>query len=443
MSEKIYAFLLRLYPAAFREAYSYDALQLIRDRAHYERGFMAKLRLWLDLLTDVANSIHRGFDAPQVELAGDIPSFHLLDTGSPRRGAVLLGTLLSVATLSVIPLSVGPSSTRHFSRAAFQIAGQPDMSPRNPQVAPAASDTHGGAVDRTERQRVVHTAAEYLRRYYIDPAVSQKVADALFAHQKRGDYESVKDGAAFADLLTKHIREASGDPHLDLVYSQRPLPSGPPPRSITNSAAYTKAMQQENCTFETVSTLRHNIGYLKLNAFADVSACQSTATAAMATLNNADALVIDLRDNRGGFGSMVSFLASYLFDHPEYLFSPRENPTRESWTRSPVPGSKFPGKPVYVLTSGKTASAAEAFTYNLKMLKRATLVGETTRGAAHAAIFHPIDEHFGMGILETKAVNPYADKDWEGTGIEPDIKVPVSDALETAVKHAEARLGKK
>src|SRR4051812_34928553 len=107
MSEKIYAFLLRLYPAAFRDAYSDDALQLVRDRAHDERGFIAKLRLWLDLLSDLAVSLQRGFDAPHVELAGGIPSFHLLDAGSPSRGAFLVGTVLSLATLAVIPLSVG------------------------------------------------------------------------------------------------------------------------------------------------------------------------------------------------------------------------------------------------------------------------------------------------------------------------------------------------
>jgi C-terminal processing protease CtpA/Prc len=41
--------------------------------------------------------------------------------------------------------------------------------------------------------------------------------------------------------------------------------------------------------------------------------------AAMASLNDADALIFDLRDNTGGFESMVSLLASYLFDHPEYM----------------------------------------------------------------------------------------------------------------------------
>jgi C-terminal processing protease CtpA/Prc len=96
-----------------------------------------------------------------------------------------------------------------------------------------------------------------------------------------------------------------------------------------------------------------------------------------------------------------------------------------------------------VLTSNRTASAAEHFTYNLKMLKRATLVGETTRGATHAAVFYRIDDHFGMGIYEVKPINPYSTRDWEGTGIEPDVKVNAADALEAAVKLAESKLQNK
>ena len=106
-------------------------------------------------------------------------------------------------------------------------------------------------------------------------------------------------------------------------------------------------------------------------------------------------------------------------------------------------GNRLADKAVYVLTSGETASAAEQFCYNLKMLKRATLVGETTRGSAHAGVFHRIDDHFGMGIPEVQAKNPYGKNDWEGVGVEPDVKVNAADALETAEKLAERRLGRK
>jgi C-terminal processing protease CtpA/Prc len=139
---------------------------------------------------------------------------------------------------------------------------------------------------------------------------------------------------------------------------------------------------------------------------------------------------------------MVAFIAAYLFDHPEYLYNPRENTTEQSWTQSPVPGNRLADKPVYVLTSARTASGAEQFSYDLKMLKRATLVGETTRGSAHSGVFHRIDSHFGMGIPETKSINPFSKRDWEGTGVEPDVKVNAPDALARAKRLVESKSAK-
>lgn len=140
---------------------------------------------------------------------------------------------------------------------------------------------------------------------------------------------------------------------------------------------------------------------------------------------------------------MVLLIAAYLFDHPEYMYNPRENTTEDCWTHSPVPGSRLAGKPVYLLTSARTFSGAEQFSYDLKMLKRAKLVGETTGGATDVGIFHRIDDHFGIGIRETRAVNPYSEPDWAGIGVEPDVKVRAADALEKAVKLAESKRPKK
>jgi C-terminal processing protease CtpA/Prc len=251
------------------------------------------------------------------------------------------------------------------------------------------------------------------------------------------------DGAAFADLLTSQMRDVSHDRHLIVVYSKAATPDRPPGSTPEGLARYRKAMEQSNCTFEKVEILPHNIGYLKLNSFPDPSVCQPTATAAMASLNHADAIIFDLRDNRGGFPSMVALIAAYLFDHPEYWYNPRENTTEHSWTPSPVPGNRLADKPVYVLTSAKTLSGAEQFSYDLKMLKRAMLVGETTGGAAHAGTYHRIDDHFGMGITETRAINPFSKNDWDGTGVEPDVKVKAADALERAEELAGRKLRKK
>jgi C-terminal processing protease CtpA/Prc len=289
----------------------------------------------------------------------------------------------------------------------------------------------------------MNAVIDNLRQHYIDPQVARKMADALLAHNKNGDDDAVTDGRAFADLLTRQMREVSHDMHLEVVYSQSPLPDLLTEPSPEDLARYRKELEQDNCTFKKVEILPNSIGYLKLNAFPEPSMCQATARAAMASLNHADAIIFDLRDNRGGEPAMTALMAAYLFDHPEYWYNPRENTTEQSWTLSPVPANRLADKPVYVLTSARTFSGAEQFCYDLKMLKRATLVGEKTGGAAHAGLFHRIDDHFGIGIPETKAINPFSKTDWAETGVEPDVKVKAADALETAKKLAESKLQRK
>jgi hypothetical protein len=479
MSEKIYAWLLRLYPSHFRQAYGDDALQLFRDRARDEQGFFLRARLWIDLLADLAISLPREYRASQPALTRTLarkpwdgtPSFQVLEDEYPRFGALLFGSVLAVAAIAGFSVTLSHVEAYRLPRAAAVKAGRAEHAGSSPSQSPVAQPS-GEAVrasglpsaqnaslvapsprvragvddtrlDAAERHRVVNAVAANLKAHYVDPEIAGKMADALLAHEKSGDDASATTGDVFAKLLTTQLREVSADMHLVVVYSRAPLPArplGPTPEVL---ARYRNALQENNCTFKKVEILPHDIGYLKLDSFPDPAICQSTATAAMGALNHADALIFDLRDNGGGYSEMVSLLAAYLFDHPEYMYDPRISPAQQSWTQSPVPGNRLADKPVYVLTSASTVSAAEQFTYDLKMLKRVTLVGETTRGSAHAGVFHRIDDHFGMGIPEARAVNPYSKTDREGTGVGPDVKVNAADALKTAEKLAESKLRKK
>ena len=507
MSDKVYSWLLRLYPSHFRQAYGEEARQLFRDRARAEKGFLPAVRLWLDLLVDLAISVPREYryGQPQVQAATRqpveaSPSFHVLEVEPPRFGALFLGGLFSlVALYGISVLFSHPGEYRRdgasFSQRQTQVDARP--SPSGPAVSHAAttaykrvaasgqpvdarlradasnpSDSQSKAplpvgqtgspqeqvaqlmpqsanhsinrvaeevkLDAAERQLVLNTVIKNLKEHYFDPEVARKATNELLGHQH--DYDGVLEGGTFARLLTGLIREVSHDRHLEVVYSQSRLPAQPLTPTPEALARYQQRLQQENCTFEKVAILPHNVGYLKLNSFPEPSICRQTAMAAMAALNHAKAIIFDLRDNGGGFAPMVSFIAAYLFDHPEYLYDPRVSPTQRSWTRSPVPGNQLADKPVYVLTSTSTVSAAEQFCYDLKMLKRATFVGERTRGSAHAGIWYRIDDHFGMGIPETRPVNPFSKTDWEGTGVEPDVKVKAADALVTAEKLAERKM---
>jgi hypothetical protein len=482
MSEKLYVLLLGLYPSRFREAYGDEAIQLFRDRLRDERGFLARVRLWSDLFADLIVSLPREYHYLRPSPAGvssrqplvGVPCFDVLEGGSPRPGALCLGTVLSVTVLTAISIlmswaasngsmhgtmlrdiapavmkssAFGSLDTRYARSRAGESGGSRRGAPGGWQpmgqnaggqtAAAASSDT---TLDAAERQRVIDDAVANLKQYYFDHNVAQKTAEALLAHEKNGDDNAVTQGAAFAALLTAQMRDASSDMHLAMEYSQNPLPSGPPVQTPEGMARFRDAMLRQHCMIRKVEILPHDIGYLKLDFFPDDSICGADIREAMASLNHADAIIFDMRDNSGGFPDTVSLVASYLFDHPVYMYGPRGAPTVDSWTRSPVAGNNLADKPAYVLTSRTTWSGAEQFSYDLKMLKRATLVGETTRGGAHAGVFHRIDDHFGMGIPEERSINPYGKTDWEGVGVTPDVKVKAADALDTAVKLADAKL---
>lgn len=292
-------------------------------------------------------------------------------------------------------------------------------------------------IDGAERARAIEGAIANLNEYYVFPETAKKMADAVRARLQRGEYDSVSNGDTFASLLTQHFQDVSHDKHLRVNFSPAKLPDRPPGANPDAAAAYRKEMERVHCGFSPVQRLAGNVGYLKFNFFADPDICGSTASAAMDSLAGVSALIIDLRENGGGDPKMVAYMCSYLFSKPTHLndlWERKGNKTTEYWTLPDVPGKRFDTIPVYLLTSKRTFSGAEEFSYNLQNLKRATIVGETTGGGAHPVSGHRVDEHFMIGVPFARAINPISKTNWEGVGVEPEVKVPAADALATAQK---------
>jgi len=343
-----------------------------------------------------------------------------------------MGFLASLTLLGALPLGFGGSGSG--GKWNFPRLPLAQVTPPQAESQPASDGPVVRTIDAAVRHHVIQEIAANLKDHYFDAATAKKMAEALQANESSGAYNTITDSRDFATLLTRQLRKTSQDLHLEVLFSERPLPNGPPPPPSVEAQERFKAdMLRQNCSFEQVQMLKDKVGYLKFNFFTDPAACKETAQAAMAALNDSQSVILDLRDNRGGFPDMVMLIASYFFDHPEYMYNPRENTTEQSWTRSPVPGSKLADKPLYLLTSSGTISGAEHFSYNLKMLKRATLVGETTGGSAHSGVLYRIGDHFGIAVREARPVNPYSKADWEGVGVEPDVKVKAADALTTAL----------
>jgi C-terminal processing protease CtpA/Prc len=193
-----------------------------------------------------------------------------------------------------------------------------------------------------------------------------------------------------------------------------------------------------NYGFFRVERLPGNVAYLDLRVFIDTNEGSSdTATAAMNFLAHTDALIIDLRQNRGGFPTMIQLLCSYLFGSEPVLlntFAFRAGGRHEEWWTLPdVPGTRYgEQKPVYVLTSAETFSAGEEFAYDLQARRRATIVGEVTGGGANPGAMVPLSHGFAAFIPFGRAVNPVTGTNWEGVGVKPDVPVPATEALRTA-----------
>ena len=293
-------------------------------------------------------------------------------------------------------------------------------------------------LDAAGRKRVIDAVARLLETSYVFPDVAKKMANTLRTKERHDEYKAIVDGPVFAVRLSDDLRDVSRDPHLEVRFSPVTQPPQNPAKDAEPDSNRSRELMAANCGFEKAEHLAPNIGYVKLNEFAPPEICASTAAAAMNFVADSDTLIIDLRDNHGG-GAMVQFIASYLFDEPTHLddiYWREDNATQEAWTLPYVPGKKFIGKPVFVLTSKQTFSAAEDFCYALKNLKRATLIGETTGGGAHPGGPHRIDDHFSIWVPSGRSVSPITKTDWEGTGVEPDIKVKADEALKEALRRA-------
>jgi retinol-binding protein 3 len=281
-----------------------------------------------------------------------------------------------------------------------------------------------------------------LREAYVFPYVAVKMEKAVRDRAAKGEYDRITDGNEFAKKLTDDLRAVSKDKHLSIhamadgVPDQAVNPTPTPEQRATMRANAARV----NFGFEKVERLQGNVGYIDIRGFTSPEVGAETATAAMNFIANSDALIVDLRRNGGGEPAMIAYLTSYLFDAPTHLndiYTEQTKSTQNWWTLPYVPGPKFGGKkPIFVLTSNYTFSGGEEFAYNLKNLKRGTIIGETTGGGAHPVRPFKVSNRFAVGVPFARAISPITKTNWEGTGVAPDIAMPADQAFDHAYKLA-------
>ena len=275
----------------------------------------------------------------------------------------------------------------------------------------------------SQKAEIIDSALMQLSATYVFPEVGERMDEHVRQRAAEGAYEAITDLAEFGRVLTEDLRSVSQDRHL-AVYVPRPRPSQPAGRA-----------QSGNSPGQIVSSqvLEGNIGYLRIGTFAGPAQIGADIDAAMAALAGTDALLIDLRDNGGGSPATVMLLAGYLIPERTLvarIYSRPTNQYTEMWT-TPANDHHY-SRDVYILTSNRTFSAAEAAAYHLKHLGRATTVGENTGGGAHRISRATLPHGLSISLPYTRPINVVTESDWEGTGVIADIPAASENALSTA-----------
>ena len=307
------------------------------------------------------------------------------------------------------------------------------------QPAKATSSSVGGdrpdvIIDAHARKLAIESLVARIDEYYPIPEVRKRLTTELRRRYKSGAYDRVTSAKEFRTRLTSELRGLSNDEHFDVEYFVVPRPFPQQEKeSLDPNRSRELIAGVHNQGFDALERLAGNIGYMRLRTFEEPGTTGEVIAAAMDFLSRTDAMIIDLRYSKGGYGETVALLASYFLPETIALSEVRsKDGVKQKWSSTFVPGAKYLDKPVYVLMSRTTFSAPESFAYDLQALKRVTVVGEVSRGGANPSVEVLLSDRFGAIIPWAVTRNPITNTNWDGKGVTPDILATSDQALDVA-----------
>jgi len=280
-------------------------------------------------------------------------------------------------------------------------------------------------------KEIANITAKKLQDNYVIEDVATKLVVLLHSNSFLTNCSQQNSEDKIAEFITLELNKIAKDKHLSLTYDPQWVKELRIYRASDQSKAFADSrvmeLPRDNYGFKKIEMLEGNIGYLDIRAFADSHLGGETLESAMRFLQYSDGIIIDLRNNFGGSPFMVTTLASYFFDLNTVHLSSFESreagelTVTQEWSSPYVPGPRFKDTPLYILTSKKSASAAEGFSYIMKNLNRAILVGEVTAGSAHGRRAEIIDDNYILTLPTSRPIDPRTHDNWENKGVTPHI----------------------
>jgi hypothetical protein len=247
-------------------------------------------------------------------------------------------------------------------------------------------------------------------------------------------------------LINADLERVGKDKHLSFDYNPEQASMFASRRNAAgpDNEAYEAMVRTRNHGIMELKVLPGNVRYMDYRGFDWIG--PDTAAAldnAMSFLAGGDAVIIDIRRNGGGSPAAVQYITSHFMEAGKPLMTFHMNGKASPDTTATLAEIKAPrmiGKPLYVLTSGGSASAAEEFAGHVGGYKFGELVGGNTAGAGFRNELVPVAGEYMLSVSVGRAVLAATGKDWEAVGHAPTMAAPVPAALDVAQAHALRRL---
>jgi hypothetical protein len=330
--------------------------------------------------------------------------------------------------------------------AAFTLSLSPGAAQERVRVrAPAPSGAEAPApLPPLDARAVIAEVRRVLAERYVLPE-RRPALDAIFAQGLAAGRYDTNDPGELAERINADLDTAGHDRHLNFRFDPQQaalLAAGRAPQP--DNSGFERLVRAANHGVTELRVLPGNVRYMAYDAFMWIGPESAAALeAAMRFLAGGDAAIIDLRRNGGGSPEAVQYIISHFLPAGRPLVSFYMNgnisPDRNE-TLAEVPAGRMVGKPLYVLTSGGSASAAEEFIGHVGGYRIGELVGENTAGAGFRNEVLPVQGRFALSVSVGRAVLASTGRDWEAVGLAPTVPTPIAGALDVAQGLALRRL---
>ena len=279
---------------------------------------------------------------------------------------------------------------------------------------------------------------------YVLPELRAKFTAVIDRGITEGRY-AVTDTNDLATRLNEDLGSISSDKHLGVMVdperskalASRPVDMAGGDRPATQ--AEIRAAELTNHGLVEMKILPGNIRYLEIEGFKWAGEASERAyDTAMTFLAGGDAVIIDVRRNGGGSPDAVRYAVSHFIapNKPLMTFFMGGRGTESTSSLATTKAPRMVGKPLYVLSSKGSGSAAEEFLGHIAGYKLGDVIGERSAGAGFRNKFFPLPSGMIISISVGRAVLASTGKDWEAVGIVPTVETAADKALDVAKARA-------